>query len=159
MWTALNQLVAGQSRSELPLDPVTRTRPSAGDPADREGLSILIADDAQDNITLIRAYLKKTPHRADVADNGAVAVDLFKQGQYDLVLMDVQMPVMDGYTATRLIREWERENHLPPTPILALTANALKEDEQRSLDAGCTGHLTKPIRKGIFLAALQSFVR
>ncbi|MCC6136184.1 MAG: response regulator [Gammaproteobacteria bacterium] len=159
LWTALNQLVAGQSCSDLLLDPVTRTRPFSSDSADREGLSILIADDAQDNITLIRAYLKKTLHRLDIADNGAVAVELFKQGQYDLVLMDVQMPVMDGYTATRLIREWECEHHLPPTPILALTANALKEDEQRSLDAGCTGHLTKPIRKGIFLVALQSFLR
>ncbi len=69
------------------------------------------------------------------------------------------MPVMDGYTATGLIRDWERENNQPPVPIIALTANALKEDEQRSLDAGCTGHLTKPLRKGLFLAALQHFIR
>ena len=122
-----------------------------------EGLSILIADDAPDNIMLIRAYLKQTPHRLDIAENGAVAVERFKQGQYDLVFMDVQMPVMDGYTATGLIREWERAQGRPPLPIIALTANALKEDEQRSLDAGCTGHLTKPIRKGMFLAALQRY--
>ena len=83
--------------------------------------------------------------------------DRFKQNSYDLVLMDVQMPVMDGYTATGLIREWEQNRNEPPIPILALTANALKEDEQRSLDAGCTGHLTKPIRKGMFLAALQHY--
>ncbi|MBZ4194293.1 MAG: response regulator [Candidatus Contendobacter sp.] len=159
LWTALNQLVAGQGRNDLRLDPATRTQHLLNDPVDRKGLSILIADDAQDNITLIQAYLKKTSHRLNIADNGAVAVESFKQGEYDLVLMDVQMPVMDGYTATRLIREWERERGQPPTPILALTANALKEDEQRSLDAGCTGHLTKPIRKGIFLAALQSFLR
>jgi CheY-like chemotaxis protein len=107
---------------------------------------------------LIRAYLKQTSHRLEVAENGAVAVERFKQGQYDLVLMDVQMPVMDGYTATGLIRQWERERDYPPVPIIALTANALKEDEQRSLDAGCTGHLTKPIRKGMFLAALQHYI-
>ena len=68
------------------------------------------------------------------------------------------MPVMDGYTATRLIRDWEQEQQYAPTPIIALTANALKEDEQRSLDAGCTAHLTKPIRKGIFMAALEQFM-
>ncbi len=123
------------------------------------GLSILVADDAKDNLLLIQAYLKTTLHRLTTADNGAVAVDLFKRDTYDLIFMDVQMPVMDGYTATGLIRDWERENNQPPVPIIALTANALKEDEQRSLDAGCTGHLTKPLRKGLFLAALQHFIR
>jgi signal transduction histidine kinase/CheY-like chemotaxis protein len=134
-----------------------RSRLLEGSP-EQAGLSILIADDAPDNIMLIRAYLKQTSHRLEVAENGAVAVERFKQGQYDLVLMDVQMPVMDGYTATGLIRQWERERDYPPVPIIALTANALKEDEQRSLDAGCTGHLTKPIRKGMFLAALQHYI-
>ena len=64
------------------------------------------------------------------------------------------MPVMDGYTATREIRRWEEENGVRPTPIIALTANALKEDAQKSLDAGCTAHLTKPIRKAPLLAAI-----
>jgi len=125
----------------------------------QKGLSILVADDAKDNIMLIRAYLKKTPHQLIVAENGAIALEQFKQHRYDVVFMDVQMPVMDGYTATRLIRAWELEQDHPfPVPIIALTANALKEDEQRSLDAGCTGHLTKPIRKGMFLAALEHYL-
>ena len=123
------------------------------------GLSILVADDSKDNVMLIRAYLKQTQHRLEIAEDGALAVERFKQGHFDLVFMDVQMPVMDGYTATGLIRQWEREQHYEPVPIIALTANALKEDEQRSLDAGCTGHLTKPIRKGMFLAAVQHFIR
>lgn len=69
------------------------------------------------------------------------------------------MPIMDGHTATRLIRDWERAEGRSPIPIIALTANALKEDKQRSLDAGCIGHSTKPIRKEMFLAALQQYVR
>ncbi|MCB1694558.1 MAG: response regulator, partial [Pseudomonadales bacterium] len=128
------------------------------DGAGQKNLSIMVADDAQDNILLIQAYLKKTPHHLTVAENGAIAVEQFKQHRYDIVFMDVQMPVMDGYTATRLIRAWEHEqNDQIPVPIIALTANALKEDEQRSLEAGCTSHLTKPIRKSMFLAALEHY--
>ncbi len=122
-------------------------------------LSILLAEDAEDNRLLIQAYLKQTPHRLDIAENGEVACGKFKVGRYDLVLMDVQMPIMDGYTATREIREWEQENHRPPTPILALTAHALKGDEDKSLEAGCTAHLTKPIKKATLLAALLEHTR
>lgn len=160
LWNAVNQLLRyanGLHQDE----PHTRSRISgllAGDPA-AIGLSILLADDAKDNVMLILAYLQQTPHRIEVADNGAEAVEMFKQNHYDLVLMDVQMPVMDGYTATGLIRQWEQKRNVAPVPIIALTANALKEDEQRSLDAGCNGHLTKPIRKGIFLAAIQHYIR
>jgi len=77
--------------------------------------------------------------------------------QYDLIFMDVQMPVMDGYTATGHIRDWETEHHLRPSVIVALTAHALQEDEQKSLDAGCDGHLTKPIKKQEILNALQKY--
>ena len=160
LWDAVNQLL-GYAGRDRRTDPRPRTRIShflTGQPGE-DGLSILIADDSRDNIMLIRAYLKHTPHRLDVAENGAEAVALFQRNRYDLVLMDVQMPVMDGYTATGQIRAWEREHDYPPVPVVALTANALKEDEQRSLDAGCTGHLTKPIRKGMFLAALQHYMR
>ncbi len=160
LWDAVRQLL-GYASGHQSAEPRIRTRISGfltGHP-EENGLSILLVEDSKDNVMLIRAYLKQTPHRLDVAENGAVAVDLFKRGNYDLVLMDVQMPIMDGYTATGLIRQWEREQDYPPAPIIALTANALKEDEQRSLDAGCNGHLTKPIRKGMFLAALQHYIR
>ncbi len=81
-------------------------------------------------------------------------MEKFKSGRYDLVLMDMQMPVMDGYTATRTIREWESQSGLKPTPIIALTAFALKEEMQKSLDAGCNAHLTKPIKKATLLEAI-----
>ncbi|MBI5750198.1 MAG: response regulator, partial [Nitrospinae bacterium] len=110
-------------------------------------LNILFVDDSQDNRLLIQAYLKKTPHKIEIAENGEIAVEKFMSGKYDIVFMDMQMPVMDGYTATGIIRKWEAEKGAEFTPIIALTAHALKEDEQKSLDAGCTSHLTKPIKK------------
>ena len=122
-------------------------------------LSILLAEDTEDNRLLIQAYLKQTPYRLDFAENGEVACGKFKVGRYDLVLMDMQMPVMDGYTATGTIREWERAHHRPPTPIIALTAHALQGDAQKSLEAGCTAHLTKPIKKATLLAAILEHTR
>jgi CheY-like chemotaxis protein len=69
--------------------------------------------------------------------------------------MDMEMPVMDGYTATREIRKWEEENGVRPTPIVALTASALKQDMQKCLDAGCTAYLTKPVKKRTLLGAIR----
>ena len=122
---------------------------------DPQALRILLVEDFADNRMLVQAYLKNTPYQIEIAENGEVAVAKYASGRYDLVLMDMQMPVMDGYTATKLIRDMERENGGRPTPIIALTANALKEDAQKSLDAGCTAHLTKPIRKAPLLEAIS----
>lgn len=118
-------------------------------------LQILLVEDNADNRLLIQSFLKKTPYQIDTAENGEIAVDRFKSEKYDLVLMDVQMPVMDGYTATQQIREWENEKQLSPTPIVALTAHATVEDEKKSIDAGCTAHLTKPIKKAKLLDAIR----
>src|SRR4029078_12669511 len=96
-----------------------------------------------------------TPYKVDIAEDGAAAVEMFTARDYDLVLMDRQMPVMDGLTATRAIRAWEREHHRPPTPILALTASALKGDQEKCVAAGCTGYLTKPIKQDVLLHAIK----
>ncbi len=116
---------------------------------------ILLVEDTPDNRLLINAYLKSTPHTVDEAEDGAVAVEKFKQNQYDLVLMDVQMPVMDGHAATRAIRQWETEQGRVATPIIALTAHAIKEDMEKSIAAGCNSHLTKPIKKQVLIQAIQ----
>jgi CheY-like chemotaxis protein len=92
-----------------------------------------------------------------VAEHGAIALDKFKSVHYDVVLMDVQMPVMDGYAATRAIRSWERDHALPPTPIIALTALALKEEGARIFEAGCNTHLTKPVKKSTLLEVLRAY--
>jgi CheY-like chemotaxis protein len=120
-------------------------------------LQILLADDSEDNRLLIRNYLKNTPHRLDMVENGKLAVEQFVEGRYDLVLMDMQMPVMDGCTATRAIREWEQQQQRPATPIVALTANAMKEDVERTQAAGCTAHVTKPVKKATLLQAIVEF--
>ena len=118
-------------------------------------LHILLVEDSPDNRTITLAYLHETPYRVDIAENGAIACEKFTAGHYDLVLMDRQMPVMDGLTATRAIREWEQAHHRPPTPIIALTAAALKGDQEKCMAAGCTAYLTKPIKQEVLLQAIK----
>ncbi|ABW66899.1 response regulator [Desulfosudis oleivorans] len=105
----------------------------------------------------MQTYLKKSPVVIDTAENGAVAVDKFKAGEYNIVLMDIQMPVMDGYTATREIRKWEAENRRPETPVIALTAYAQVEDFEKSVAEGCTDHMTKPIKKATLFEAIRKY--
>jgi two-component system sensor histidine kinase/response regulator len=114
-------------------------------------------EDSPDNQLLIRSYLKQTDHRLDIADHGAIGLEKFQHGHYDIILMDMQMPVMDGYTATRAIRKWERDHDLPATQIIALTALALKEETAKIFEAGCNTHLTKPVRKSTLLDILQVY--
>jgi PAS domain S-box-containing protein len=118
-------------------------------------LRILLAEDSPDNCIITVAYLEDTPYRVEIAETGAIACEMFAAGHYDLVLMDRQMPVMDGLTATRTIRAWERTNDRPPTPIIALTASALKGDREMCLAAGCTAFLTKPIKQEVLLQAIK----
>ncbi|MCX7966209.1 MAG: response regulator, partial [Syntrophorhabdaceae bacterium] len=122
-------------------------------------LTILISEDSEDNRVLIQAYLKDTPYKLDFAKNGEEAVNLFRERHYNLILMDIQMPVKDGYTATMEIREIEKKMHLGRTPILALTAYALKEEIQKSIEAGCDAHLTKPIKKAALIEAIEGYAK
>ena len=125
--------------------------------AEQRTLHILIAEDMPDNRKLILAYLKKSPFQIDMAENGEIAVQKFTSGRYDLVLMDMQMPVMDGYSATQAIRNWEKAQGCAPTPIVALTAHALAGDAEKSLEAGCNGHVTKPIKKPKLMETIAQF--
>src|SRR6202051_421406 len=116
---------------------------------------ILLAGVPPDNCTTALAYLENTPYRVEIAETGAIACEKFTAGHYDVVLMDRQMPVMDGLTATRTIRAWEQANDRPPTSIIALTASALKGDREKCLAAGCTAFLTKPIKQEVLLQAIK----
>lgn len=133
-------------------------RPPTGDMHGRP-LSILIVDDNQANRAVLTAYFRRTEHTVECVENGEKALEKIKGGEFDLVFMDMEMPVMDGYTATRLVREWEEETGRDPLPVIALTANALKEDRLRSLNAGCTVHLTKPIKKKKLLEIVAEYGR
>ncbi len=120
-------------------------------------VKILIAEDSEDNLNLIRLYLKKTPYIIDSAANGKIAVEKFRSGKYDIVLMDMEMPIMDGYKATKEIRKWEKKEKKAATPIVALTAHALKEYEKKSINAGCTAHVSKPIKKKKLLNIIYEY--
>jgi two-component system sensor histidine kinase/response regulator len=116
---------------------------------------ILLADDSVDNRLLIRAYLGKTGYGLDEAENGQIAVDKLLSGRYDLVLMDIQMPVMDGFSAVRRIRQWEQENGARRTPIIALTASAFDETVRKAVEAGCDSHLGKPLRRSTLMRVIR----
>ena len=129
----------------------------AGSEEPLPALRILMAEDSIDNCTITLAYLEDTPYQVTVAETGAIACQMFMAGRYDLVLMDRQMPVMDGLTATRAIRAWEKANSRSPTPIIALTASALKGDRETCLAAGCTAYLTKPIKQDVLMQAIRDY--
>ncbi len=116
--------------------------------------NILIVEDSESNVALIELYFSKTACTLDVADNGQQAVDMFKSKDYALVLMDIQMPVMDGYEATRQIREWEERSGSFAVPIIAVTANIHDEEQDRCKAIGCTAFLPKPISKASLLGCV-----
>jgi two-component system sensor histidine kinase/response regulator len=135
--------------AEAPAAPPPPTPTEAGRP-----LRVLLVEDSADNRLLIQVYLKGLSFQVDDAEDGQEAVERFQAARYDLVLMDMLMPVMDGLEATRAIRNWEQAQGCIPTPIIALTANVIARDVQRCLDAGCTAHLAKPIKKAALLRAI-----
>ncbi|HWF46574.1 MAG TPA: response regulator [Bryobacteraceae bacterium] len=120
-------------------------------------MKILIAEDSEDNRFLLAAYLKNRPYELTFTENGKDALETFAGREFDLVMLDVQMPIMDGLTAARAIRVLERERAAKSTPIVALTANALVEDVERSRAAGCTSHMSKPISKEKLIAVIEGF--
>ncbi len=108
---------------------------------------ILLVEDNEDNRFLIQAYLRQTPIELSVAENGREALKTFQARPFDLVLLDMQMPVMDGYETARAMRDYETASGMARTPIVALTAHALKTEEQKCFAAGCDRHMAKPIQK------------
>ncbi|WP_141731320.1 response regulator [Oligoflexus tunisiensis] len=116
------------------------------------GLKILLAEDQADNVTLIRAYLKPEGVILDVAHDGLEAIDMATRKDYDLILMDLQMPKLGGLEATRLLRKRNYDK-----PILAVTAHALKSEMVRSLEAGCNDHITKPVNRAKLIETIKRF--
>jgi CheY-like chemotaxis protein len=115
-----------------------------------EQYSVLLAEDSHDNQILIKIFLKKLGARVDVAGNGEEAIRLATSGDYDIILMDMMMPVMDGLEATRRLRSIGYQR-----PIVALTAHALKEEVEKSIAAGCDLHLTKPIQIDVLRRTIE----
>ena len=110
-------------------------------------LKILLVEDNPINQRVAMFNLNKLGHQVTTADNGKVAVELFTQEKFDIVLMDIQMPVMDGLEATREIRRMEAEQGIStPVPIIAMTANAIKGDREKYTREGMTGYISKPFK-------------
>jgi len=120
-------------------------------------LRILIVDDSTSSRLMIKASLDQIPERqVDQAENGEVAVNKFALNNYDLVLMDIHMPSVDGYEATRRIRQWERENRRQPTPIIALTALDHAQASVRTRGVGCNACVPKPVKKPLLMEAIRA---
>jgi len=117
---------------------------------------ILLAEDNLVNQRLVQRILEKEGHQVVVVGNGREAVDLWSKQSFDLILMDVQMPQMDGLEATRAIRESEKPTNAH-TPIVALTAHAMKGDQDRCLETGMDAYLSKPIHAGDLLNAVETY--
>lgn len=120
---------------------------------------ILLVDDNKDNCNLIRLYLQNTPFLLTTASNGQEAVKTFCAEPCDLILMDIEMPVMDGYEASQKIRAWEQGQHRRPVPIIALTAHAFIRFKKKCLDAGCSDFLTKPIKKSKLIETIVTHLQ
>jgi CheY-like chemotaxis protein len=125
---------------------------------DLGGMRILYADDDEPSRRLVRMYLEHSHSILDSCENGQIAVDKFQSGSYDLVLMDMQMPVMDGFAAARAIRSWEAARGLKATPVIAVTGLGASDELQASLKAGCTSHISKPIGKEALIRTISSYI-
>jgi two-component system, sensor histidine kinase and response regulator len=134
---------AGDGTDADPEIPEASASPAGQRPANL-GLKVLVADDNVINREVASAMLEQLNCRVDIAADGRVAVEQVRTGQFDVVLMDCQMPVMDGYAATAEIRREESARGMQPTTIIALTANALTRDRERCLAAGMNSFLAKP---------------
>jgi len=153
--------IGSEFRIELPFEPAhapaTATPPEA--PVLGAALAVLLVEDNDLNLEVARAMLAAAGHRVEVAGDGNQALEKYAPGRFDCVLMDCQMPGMDGYEATRRIRVLEVERGAPRTPIVALTANAMNGDRERCLAAGMDDFLAKPFDAAALLAAVARNAR
>ncbi len=144
-------LPQGPESTSQPLRPVLPPAPEA------QNARILLVDDSIESHTLMGFYVRNTPYDLELASNGEQAVEIFQAGRFDIVLIDLHLPGMDGFTATRRMRAWEASQKRPPTPIVALTASSAADMQAQSLAAGCTEFLTKPITKAQLFSTLRKY--
>ncbi len=148
----------------LPL--VEAEAPPESDPANGTGghpqmapgsVRILVADDYPTNQKVAQAYLESAGHQVDIVSDGAEAIEAFEQQRYDLILMDVQMPNVDGYQASRVIQQ-KSQAGTRKTPIIAMTAYAMQGDREKCLAAGMSDYITKPLNKAALLKLINKWV-
>ena len=151
-----------ESAAAVNLAPAPRTGSASADrsraaPAQLKG-RLLLVEDNPINLTVAQRLISLTGLHCDTAENGEQALEKLSLGHYDIVLMDCQMPVMDGYTATRIWRRREADTYLPHLPIIAMTANAMAGDRQKCLDAGMDDYLAKPVSRQLLEETLTRWL-
>jgi signal transduction histidine kinase/HPt (histidine-containing phosphotransfer) domain-containing protein len=161
--------VGSRFRVDLVLEPVdgavdARVSLVAGAPGSRElpaavlsGLRVLLVDDSEEGRTLVEAYLSTTGVTLELAATAQDALEKLQRADFDVVLMDLHLPGMDGFTATHELQRLEKERGARPVPVVALSADALPGTVERVMGAGFAGHLAKPLRKGDLLELLARY--
>jgi CheY-like chemotaxis protein len=145
---------AGLRASQSP-DAQAEPRP----PGELSGLRVLLVDDSDESRALVQAYLSSTGASLEVATDAAQALAKLHRESFDVILMDLHLPGMDGFSATRELRRTERRSGTVPIPVVALSADALPETVEQALAAGFTEHLAKPLRKAALRALLRRYAR
>ena len=145
----------------LPLARIEAEAPAASkvEPAAAPGLRVLAAEDNPTNQLVLSSVLRQAGIEPTIVEDGAKALEAWRSGSWDLVLMDIHMPVMDGLTALREIRDQEEAENLPRTPVIALTANAMRHQVEHLLAAGMDDHVGKPINVAELLGAVDRAAR
>jgi two-component system sensor histidine kinase/response regulator len=139
---------AGETNTVFTADSLVSSRPS---------MDILVVDDVETNLVLTVRMLTERGHKATAVRSGVEAIDVFEQSRFDAVLMDLQMPGLDGFDTTAAIRAEEVMQGIARTPIIALTGHTTKEERDRCVAAGMDGFLSKPVRPDALFAAVEQF--
>jgi len=160
----IRQLLHGEN----PFQQKAEAVPVVSEPAPEQtaDVRILVVEDNAINQRVVAAILKRIGYTATIVENGKLALDAFKEKNFDIIFMDCQMPVMDGYEATKRIRRYEAQNGCSETdsaraihiPIVAMTANAMQGDRENCIDAGMDDYITKPISPATLRAAFEQWV-
>jgi CheY-like chemotaxis protein len=129
--------------------------PEASGKAPRQ-VRLLVVEDSDSSRAAICEHLREEQFDFEEAENGAIALQKFKAARFDLILMDIRMPTMDGYEAMRQIRQWEQSQGLTRTPIIAFSASSFEEDVQRAVENGADLHVAKPVKREALAAAIRS---
>ncbi|MCW3150693.1 response regulator [Stutzerimonas stutzeri] len=155
--TLADELAQRDQRSERRL--ITTTQPSTAPLVVPDDFRILVAEDNSISTKVIRGMLNKLHLQPDTASNGEEALRAIQAQPYDLVLMDCEMPVLDGFEATRQLRSWEVSHGRPRTPVVALTAHILSEHRERAREAGMDGHMAKPVELSQLRELIEHWVQ
>ena len=155
LYLALSMAVRGTVLPEEKKEPQTIFPSAEGN----ENYRILVAEDNEINRKVILSILEKLGYRADSVDNGKELIEVLKTRNYDLVLMDCQMPVMDGYEATQKIRNRDEKILDPQIPIIAVTAHALSGDMEKCLQCGMNDYIKKPIDVNELIIILKRWLK